>query len=434
MQPLPLRLLAKPQRSGCTESPPPVIKRVISAVYMLLYPTRVTAPRFNVEWSGGPHSCQGLLGRRDFTAQIAEYDAAALCEHPALLSYVARNYIGEEGSGIAESASAAELSPVSSPVRGPKEEPEQSKLVSKSVVFGRRAGSPKKAPPSWKKAATMAKVTGTLNKSAADRRAARNADWAEVGYSDKVAPRRLSYDEVSYASKACGALYQWATTAVDTAKALEQLYPVKKECDALQERRDRLAAQLREAEERLGAVQKEETASEESVRKATAELERLRELLEKLKAEEAAKAKADAEAAKAKAQAEEDAAAKREAAVRRTTICCHLSCILPRVPAAMIVRTGGGGLESQGSEGGEGGSGAGGARAAAGVCGGSGRAKEGPARRSRQASRGESRGHAGRRRHQTIRHLREGPSCLSGCCDPRAGACRSKLGRVLWRV
>ena len=303
------------------KSPPPVIKRVISAVYMLLNPTRVTAPRFNVEWSGGPHSCQGLLGRRDFTAQIVEYDAAALCEHPALLSYVARNYIGEEGSGITESASAAELSPVSSPVRGPTEEPEpEQKLVSKSVVFGRRAGSPKKAPPSWKKAATMAKVTGTLNKSAADRRAARNADWAEVGYSDKVAPRRLSYDEVSYASKACGALYQWATTAVDTAKALEQLYPVKKECDALQERRDRLAAQLREAEERLGAVQKEETASEESVRKATAELERLRELLEKLKAEEAAKAEADAEAAKAKAQAAEEAAAKREAAVRRTII------------------------------------------------------------------------------------------------------------------
>ena len=100
----------------------------------------------------------------------------------------------------------------------------------------------------------------------------------------------------------------------------------------------------------------------------------------------------------------------------------------------MIVRTGGGGLESQGSQGGEGGSGAGGARAAAGVCGGSGRAKEGPARRSGQASRGESRGHAGRRRHQTIRHLREGPSCLSGCCDPRAGACRSKLGRVLRRA
>jgi len=87
----------------------------------------------------------------------------------------------------------------------------------------------------------MAAVSTQIKKTAqtaSERRAKRNQDWAEVGWSDKVAPRRLSYDEVACkftskpswslllapdgllvitdASKACGALYLWATTAVDT--------------------------------------------------------------------------------------------------------------------------------------------------------------------------------------------------------------------------
>eukprot|EP01046_Picozoa_sp_COSAG06_P016186 COSAG06_NODE_1063_length_10870_cov_236.460217_14_plen_186_part_00 len=55
------------------KQPPPTIKRVITAVYCLLNAKHVTGPRFSVEWAGGPYSCQGLLGRRDFTAEISSF-------------------------------------------------------------------------------------------------------------------------------------------------------------------------------------------------------------------------------------------------------------------------------------------------------------------------------------------------------------------------
>lgn len=40
------------------KQPPPTIKRVITAVYCLLNAKNVTGPKFNVEWAGGPYSCQ----------------------------------------------------------------------------------------------------------------------------------------------------------------------------------------------------------------------------------------------------------------------------------------------------------------------------------------------------------------------------------------
>jgi len=70
------------------KQPPPTIKRVITAVYCLLNAKLVTGPRFNVEWAGGPYSCQGLLGKRDFTAQISSFDAGAIFLTPAPLSFL----------------------------------------------------------------------------------------------------------------------------------------------------------------------------------------------------------------------------------------------------------------------------------------------------------------------------------------------------------
>ena len=260
-------------------------------------------------------------------------DATGLCEYPELLEYVSTNFIGEEepaegeteppppAAMITTSQSAAELSPVSSPVRGPGEDDggaPAAKLMSKSVLFGRRTGadkadrsrtpSPSKALSSFYAATTMATAATHMKKTAQSRREKRNADWAEVGYSDKVAPRRLNLDEVNYASKACGALYQWATTAVDTAKALQKLYPVKKECDALNVQKASVAAQLTEAEDVLNKMLAQKGRSEAEVEKARAELARLRALLKKLQAEAKAKEQAAAAAARAKEEADAKAA------------------------------------------------------------------------------------------------------------------------------
>ena len=311
------------------KQPPPTIKRVITAVYCLLNAKRVVAPRFDVEWSGGPNSCQGLLGRRNFTEEVSRFDASQLCEYPELLEYVSTNFIGEQIHGgtesrsavelgtpvsckITESRSAAELSPVSSPVRGPGEV--GNAPMSKSVLFGRRAGAEREVggrTPSLSSmyaVTSMATITTHINHTAQSRRDKRNADWAEVGYSDKVAPRRLTYDEVTYASKACGALYLWASTAVDTAKALQNLYPVKKHCDDLNARRNRVQQRLSDAEATFAEVLAKKTSSVAQVENARGELARLQALLIKLKSEAeataAAKEQAEAAAAAAKQQTE----------------------------------------------------------------------------------------------------------------------------------
>ena len=315
------------------KQPPPTIKRVITAVYCLLNAKRVLPPRFDVEWSGGPSSCQGLLGRRNFTEEVSRFDASQLCEYPQLLEYVSANFIGEQTHGgteapaqiaesrsavelsppvsskITESRSAAELSPVSSPVRGPSE---ANAPTSKSVLFGRRAGaereggartpSPSSALNSMYAVTSMATITTHVSHTAQSRRHKRDADWAEVGYSDKVAPRRLTYDEVAYASKACGALYLWASTAVDTAMALQTLYPVKKQCDDLNAQRDRVQQQLSDAEATLAEVLARKASSEAEVENARAELARLQALLIKLKSEAEANRQAEAAAAAAKEQ------------------------------------------------------------------------------------------------------------------------------------
>ena len=56
------------------KSPSPTIKRVITAVYLLLNSAKLKdAPRAQlgrVDWEGGVNSCQGLLGRKDFTEQV----------------------------------------------------------------------------------------------------------------------------------------------------------------------------------------------------------------------------------------------------------------------------------------------------------------------------------------------------------------------------
>ncbi len=316
------------------KQPPPTIKRVITAVYCLLNAERVVPPRFDVEWAGGPCSCQGLLGRRDFTQLISSFDASELCEHPELVDYVSTNFIGEETEAgtelptkITASRSAVELSPASSPVRAPSET--ANVMVSKSVLFGRRAGteqsggsrtpSPSKGISSLYAVTNMATVATRVAKTAQSRREKRNAEWAEIGYSDKVAPRRLTYDEVAYASKACGALYQWASTAIDTAKALQKLYPVKKQCDALNAHRDRVQQQLSEAEATLDNVMARKTSSEAEVRDARAELARLQAVRLKLRADAEAKLEAVAAAAAAKEQAEPRALAATEEQAAKNT-------------------------------------------------------------------------------------------------------------------
>jgi hypothetical protein len=76
------------------KQPPPTIKGLITAVCCLLNVERVIAPRFDVERAGGD-CCQGLLGRRDFTLEISNFDVSQLYKHPELLDYVSTNFIGE---------------------------------------------------------------------------------------------------------------------------------------------------------------------------------------------------------------------------------------------------------------------------------------------------------------------------------------------------
>ena len=150
------------------------------------------------------------------------------------------------------------------------------------------------------------------------RRAKREADRAEAGWSTYAKPKRLTYDEVAYASAACAALYRWATTAVDTALALQSLYPVKKEWDALKQQRAEALAQLAAAKTELTNLQAEEGVAQAEVERLTAELERLRRVLAQLDADaQATKAAADAAAAAANATAAEEAAAAEEARRKR---------------------------------------------------------------------------------------------------------------------
>ena len=67
-----------------------------------------------------------------------------------------------------------------------------------------------------------------------------------------------------YASAACGALYRWASVAVDVAQALQSLYPLKLQVDALEAERAAQQAKLSQAEARLAETQvaKSERAAE----------------------------------------------------------------------------------------------------------------------------------------------------------------------------
>ena len=224
------------------KEPPPTIKRVITAVYLLLN-AKLMESKFGadanagrVEWGGGTYSCQGMLGRRTFADDIITFDTADLCETPLLLAYVSENFVGkaEDRQEEDKEEAGADVSPVASPVRGPPaEQVRPASKLAPTVLFGRRANSPTRQPQdllprgakrpglSFGNVASLTVTAARVTQKAQSRREKRDAEWAEVGWSTTIGPKRLTYDEVAYASQACGALYLWATTAVDTALALQ---------------------------------------------------------------------------------------------------------------------------------------------------------------------------------------------------------------------
>jgi hypothetical protein len=90
------------------KQPPPVIRRVITAVYLLLHHQKIEAKFRNdgadannpgrIEWGGGPYSCRGMLGRRTFTDEITSFDVDELCDSQQLLHFVSNNFIGSTSS------------------------------------------------------------------------------------------------------------------------------------------------------------------------------------------------------------------------------------------------------------------------------------------------------------------------------------------------
>jgi chemotaxis protein MotB len=154
---------------------------------------------------------------------------------------------------------------------------------------------------------------------AQSRREKRNSGWARLGHATAVRPERLTFEQVAYASKACGALYQWATVAVDTAKALQSLYPVKQECDALTAAVARLREQLASAELQSTGSADRTAAQEVEVARLRAELARLQAALRGARAAQAAQAESEAtrQAELAERQTEEAAAKQAQADAKR---------------------------------------------------------------------------------------------------------------------